>query len=105
MKYLVLLSSIFLVSCQSTPTFCTNTPESSLCDQKTYKYETDQALKEFETMKTKKAFAIAQTDDGWEFYGYSEGYSSQRKAQESAISACQTRVDKMDKKAKCELIR
>jgi hypothetical protein len=105
MKYLGLLSIIFLAGCQSTPTFCEREPDSSLCNQKTYQYTTDQALEKFESLKSNKAFALGQTSDGWEFYGYGEGYSSTHKAKKAALEACQSRLDKHGVEGKCEVIR
>jgi hypothetical protein len=105
MKYLGLLSFLLLIGCQSTPSFCEKEPESNLCDQKTYQYNTDQALKEFDTRKSHKAFALGQTEDGWEFFGYSEGYSSTRKAKERALEECQNRLNKHGVEGKCQLIR
>jgi hypothetical protein len=105
MKYLGLLSIILLAGCQSTQTFCEKEPDSNLCNQKTYQHGTDQALKEFETRKYNKAFALGQTSDGWEFYGYSEGYSSTHKAKKEALAQCQKRLDKHGTDGKCELIR
>lgn len=60
MKYLGLIPLFLLAGCQSTPTFCEKEPESNLCDPKTYLYDTEQALKEFEKKKSKKAFALGK---------------------------------------------
>ncbi|WP_448549490.1 hypothetical protein [Thalassotalea fusca] len=105
MKYLGLLSIALLAGCQSTPTFCEREPDSNLCNQKTYHHQTDLALKEFETRKNNKSFALGQSTDGREFYGYSEGYSSKRRANKSALEECQKNIDKHGKGGKCELIR
>ncbi|AAZ27029.1 hypothetical protein [Colwellia psychrerythraea] len=105
MKYLGLISIIFLAGCQSIPSFCESEPDSNLCNQKTYQYNTDQALEEFASRKSNKAFALGQTSDGSEFYGYGEGYSSTYKAKAAALEACQTRLDKHGVEGKCELIR
>ncbi|WP_249314791.1 hypothetical protein [Pseudoalteromonas sp. S1727] len=105
MKYLWLIPLFLLAGCQTAPTFCEKEPESNLCNQKTYHYNTDQALKEFETKKSKKAFALGQTEDGWEFYGYSESYSSKKKANKRALEECQKRLNKHGSKSKCEVIR
>ncbi|RZF82958.1 hypothetical protein EXT46_05765 [Pseudoalteromonas sp. CO325X] len=105
MKYLGLIPLFLLAGCQSTPTFCEKEPDSNLCDPKTYLYDTEQALKEFEKKKSKKAFALGKAEDGWEFYGYSEGYSSKRKARKRALQECQKRLDMHGSKNKCEVIR
>lgn len=105
MKYLGLFSIILLAGCQSSPTFCQREPDSDLCNQTTYQHTTVQALKEFETKKSNKAFAIGRSADGWEFYGYSEGYSTTHKAKKEALAQCQLRLDKHNTDAKCELIR
>ncbi|WP_440056084.1 hypothetical protein ACSLBF_08025 [Pseudoalteromonas sp. T1lg65] len=105
MKYLGMLLTILLAGCQSTPNFCEKEPDSNLCNQNTYYDATIKALKEFETKKSNKAFALAQTSDGWEFFGYSEGYSSTHKAKEAALRQCQLRLDKHGTDGKCELIR
>ena len=105
MKYIGLLSIIFLAGCQSTPMFCEREPASDLCNQKTYRYTTDQALEEFESKKSNKAFALGQTSDGWEFYGYGAGYRSTYKAKSAALEASQTSLDKHGVEGKCELIR
>lgn len=105
MKYLGILPILLLAGCQSTPSFCESEPDSNLCNQKTYQYNTDQALKEFDTKKSNKAFALGQTEDGWEFFGYSEGYSSTHKAKKRALEECQKRLSKHSIEGKCELIR
>lgn len=105
MKYLGLAALFLLAGCQSVPTFCDNQPASDLCNASTYSPVTAIALKEFESRSTRKAFAIGQTLDGWEFYGYSEGYSSQREANERALKECQVRLDHQGQEGKCELIR
>jgi len=105
MKYLGLLSIILLAGCKSTPNFCEKESDSNLCNQKTYQYSTKKALKEFKSRKSNKAFALGQTSDGWEFYGYSEGYSSTHKAKKEALAQCQKRLDKHSTGGKCELIR
>jgi hypothetical protein len=76
-----------------------------LCNAKTYNPATQQALKDFELREKYKAFALAQTADGWEFFGYAEGYRSPQKAQKAALEQCQKRVDKHETPGKCELIR
>lgn len=105
MKLHGLIITLLLVGCQSTPTVCEKDPKAQICIQSQYQYNTYIALQEFETKKSKKAFALAQTKDNWEFFGYAEGYSSQREANERALTECQNRVLKRQKEATCELIR
>lgn len=105
MKYLGLLTVLFLAGCQSTPSFCEREPDSDLCNQKTYHYQTVQALENFKSQKNQKAFALGQAADGWQSFGYGAGYSSSKKAQERALKECQTRLDKHGAGGQCELIR
>ena len=105
MKYLGLVSLFLLAGCQSTPTFCESEPGSTLCDVEIYHEDTKQALQEFDAMKSNKAFALAQTEDGWELFGYSEGYKSTKKAQKRALMECNRIVVRHGVDAKCEIIR
>ncbi|WP_166420249.1 hypothetical protein [Pseudoalteromonas sp. Z1A8] len=105
MKYLSICTVLLLTGCQATPTLCEIEPNAFLCDSSSYNVATVNALTTFESRAGRKAFALGKTYNGGEFYGFSEGYSSQSKANTRALDECKKRLAKYDTNAQCELIR
>ncbi|GGI80042.1 hypothetical protein [Shewanella gelidii] len=103
--YLSIASIFLLAGCNSTPNYCEQNPQAKICDVDSYSLSTYEGLKNFNQLKGKKAFALVQTEDGREAYGYSYQAQSTKKAQKQAIIACQSRARMAKINALCQLIR
>ncbi len=106
-RFLFIPTILILAACQSTqstPSYCEQNPQASICDINSYSSNALDALFELQDKPRKRAFAMFHSGNGGEAIGYAYGYRAQSDADARALKECNRRLQKMKMTGECQLI-